>query len=107
MSCPSWRVDGESSGSSRLQAQMLHLGMEVEVEELGHQMVLATANAISSLSHPDSPASSEVAKPRGDSTERMLTSIDTCRYVLRIVKIRSQRYPRRPNGLCGFCIKFS
>ena len=107
MSCRIWRADGEPSGSSRLQAQMLHVGMEVAVEELRHQLALATANAISSPTHPDSPASSEEAKPRGDSAERMLTSIDTCRYSLRANQVGSQRYPKNPNGLCGFCIKFS
>ena len=107
MSCPSWRGDGEPSGSSRLQAQMLHVGMEVAVEELRHQLALATANAISSPTHPDSPASSEEAKPRGDSAERMLTSIETCRYSIRIVKIRTERYSKTPNCLCGYCIKFS
>ena len=56
MSCPSWRGDGEPSGSSRLQAQMLHVGMEVAVEELRHQLALATANAISSPTLDDSPA---------------------------------------------------
>ena len=58
MSCPSWRGDGEPSGSSRLQAQMLHVGMEVAVEELGHQLDLATstANAISSPTLDESPA---------------------------------------------------
>ena len=56
MSCPSWRGDGEPSGSSRLQAQMLHVGMEVAVEELSHQLALATANAISSPTLDDSPA---------------------------------------------------
>ena len=107
MSCPSWRGDGEPSGSIRLQAQMLHVGMEVAVEELRHQLALATANAISSPTHPDSPASSEEAKPRGDSAERMLTSIETCRYSIRIVKIRTERYSKTPNCLCGYCIKFS
>ena len=56
MSCPSWRGDGEPSGSSRLQAQMLHVGMEVAVEELSHQLALATANAISSPMLDDSAA---------------------------------------------------
>ena len=56
MSCPSWQGDGEPSGSSHLQAQMLHVGMEVAVEELRHQLALATANAISSPTLDDSPA---------------------------------------------------
>ena len=56
MSCPSWRGDGEPSGSSRLQAQMLHVGMEVAVEELSHQLALATANASSSPMLDDSAA---------------------------------------------------
>ena len=56
MSCPSWRSDGEPSGSSRLQAQMLHVVMEVAVEELCHQLALATANAISSPMLDDSAA---------------------------------------------------
>jgi hypothetical protein len=55
MSCPSWQGDGEPSGSSHLQAQMLHLGMEVAVEELRHQLALATANAISSPMLDDKP----------------------------------------------------
>jgi hypothetical protein len=55
MSCPSWRADGEPSGSSHLQAQMLHVGMEVAVEELSHQLALATANAISSPTLDDKP----------------------------------------------------
>ncbi len=56
MSSRSWRGDGEPSGSSRLQAQMLHVGMEVAVEELSHQLALATANASSSPTLDDSPA---------------------------------------------------
>jgi hypothetical protein len=56
MSCRIWRADGEPSDSSRLQAQMLHVGMEVAVEELRHQLALATANAISSPTLDDSPA---------------------------------------------------
>jgi hypothetical protein len=58
MSCRIWRADGEPSGSSRLQAQMLHVGMEVAVEKLRHQLAQATstANAISSLTLDDSPA---------------------------------------------------
>ena len=56
MSCRIRRADGEPSGSSRLQAQMLHVGMEVAVEELCHQLALATANAISSPTLDDSPA---------------------------------------------------
>ena len=56
MSCRIRRADGEPSGSSRLQAQMLHLGMEVAVEELRHQLALATANAISSPMLDDSAA---------------------------------------------------
>ena len=55
MSCRIWRADGEPSGSSRLQAQMLHVGMEVAVEELRHQLALATANAISSPMLDDKP----------------------------------------------------
>ena len=56
MSCPSWRGDGELSCSSHLQAQMLHVGMEVAVEELSHQLALATANASSSPTPDDSVA---------------------------------------------------
>jgi hypothetical protein len=56
MSCPSWRSDGEPSGSSRLQAQMLHVGMEVAVEKLRHQLALTTAKASSSPTLNDSPA---------------------------------------------------
>ena len=56
MSFPSWRGDGETSGSSRLQAQMLHVGMEVAVEKLRHQLALTTANASSSPTLNDSPA---------------------------------------------------
>lgn len=56
MSCPSWPGDAEPSGSSRLKAQMLHVGMEVAVEELSHQLALATANAISSPTPDESPA---------------------------------------------------
>ena len=56
MSCRIWRADGEPSGSSRRQAQMLDVGMEVAVEELGHQLALATANAISSPTLDDSAA---------------------------------------------------
>ena len=56
MSCRIRRADGEPSGSSRLQAQMLHVGMEVAVEELSHQLALATANAISSPMLDDSAA---------------------------------------------------
>ena len=58
MSCRIWRADGEPSSSSRLQAQMLHVGMEVAVEELRHQLAQATstANAISRPTLDDSPA---------------------------------------------------
>ena len=35
---------------------MLHVGMEVAVEELSHQLALATANAISSPMLDDSAA---------------------------------------------------
>jgi hypothetical protein len=56
MSCRIWRADGEPSDSSRLQAQMLHVGMDVAVEELRHQLALATANAISTPTLDDSPA---------------------------------------------------
>jgi hypothetical protein len=56
MSCWIRRADGEPSGSSRLQAQMLHVGMEVAVEELRHQLALATTNAISTPTLDDSPA---------------------------------------------------
>ena len=56
MSYRIWRADGEPSDSSRLQAQMLDVGMEVAVEELRHQLALATANAISSTTLDDSPA---------------------------------------------------
>ena len=56
MSCRIRRADGEPSGSSRLQAQMLHVVMEVAVEELCHQLALATANAISSPMLDDSAA---------------------------------------------------
>jgi hypothetical protein len=56
MSCRIWRADGEPSDSSRLQAQMLHVGMEVAVEELLIALALATANAISSTTLDDSPA---------------------------------------------------
>jgi hypothetical protein len=37
---------------------MLHVGMEVAVEKLRHQLALSTANAISSLTLNDSPATS-------------------------------------------------
>ena len=56
MSYRIWRADGEPSGSSRLQGQMLHVGIEVAVEELRHQLALATANAISSPTLDVSPA---------------------------------------------------
>ena len=56
MSCRIWRADGEPSDSSRLQAQMLHVGMVVAVEELRHQLALATANASSCPTLDDSPA---------------------------------------------------
>ena len=56
MNCRIRRADGDPSSSSRLQAQMLHVGMEVAVEELRHQLALATANAISSPTLDDSPA---------------------------------------------------
>ena len=44
---------------------MLHLGMEVAVEELRHQLALATANAISSptLSSPAIRAGEESHSP--------------------------------------------
>lgn len=55
MSCLSKAFE-EPSGSSRLQAQMLHVGMKVAVEKLRHQLGLATANASSSLTLDDSAA---------------------------------------------------
>jgi len=64
MSYRIWRADGEPSGSSRLQGQMLHVGIEVAVEELRHQLVLATANAISSRTRAHSPGTKEGEKTR-------------------------------------------
>ena len=40
MSCRIWRADGEPSGSCRLQAQMLHVGLEVAVAEQQRQVGL-------------------------------------------------------------------